>query len=256
MNKFLYLYLVFLLFLVGCAKKEISIETSVPSQLFEERWETMKELSPEPSPFFLEGSLRFGNEEKTQRLSFLFWGNTNIQRFDLLALSSPVMQLYGDSNWTIFYIPKEEKAFYHSDLPSVLSVFEIDFPFRLNELSALLQGSFPIANGEFNYTSTYAQADNYTYVFSKRKETETAAAWTLDMYARPILWRQDGWKVVFTYDEQSFDIRIPEKVEGTHDSGTLFTIFIKDNQQHALYDEQALQLKLPEGISIISLESR
>ncbi len=248
------LLILMFLFISACAKKPDAPEIPpVTENDIPIRWIQLKTDSLEKTPFLIDGSIRAGKEGDTQRANFIMWGNEELPlRLDITAAGSVQAQILEERDQVSIYIPDEENVYLKSDTTSAFRSFGIMFPLSLDEIANFALGRFPIAQESVMYLDAHIsnQEDNIiTYVipFSQKNKYTYYGSWSLDAYARPVLWEQGQWIIEFFYDENS---RKPNKVSGKSTDSTLFTLFISTNNSVDTYESVELELKMPTNTQV------
>ncbi len=273
--KKLHLLSLFLLFFLSACSKQVSptIEGLSPEEAqenetyvdsAEDRWNAMLINIPNAYPFLMEGSLRVGDEDRTQRVNYLLWGNPHKPyRLDLTVASRNAFQAYQDENGVILYIPSKNIAYHYNELKSALDVMQIELPFGLTEVIAFAQGRTAYGLRNLSYTTaTYNEENNsYTYVipFSQKENNALYGTWVIDEFARPILWVGSEWTITFEYEKnktnkdtgETIITQKPNKISGASIDSKVFILFIRENELKSLYDKSELKLELPHDVRAV-----
>ncbi len=248
------LLILIVLFISACAKRSVTPEIPpVTENDIPIRWIQLKTDSLEKTPFLLDGSIRAGKEGNTQRAGFIMWGNEERPlRLDVSAAGIVQAQILEEDKQVSIYIPKEENVYLKSDTTSAFRSFGIKFPLSLEEIANFALGHFPISQESVMYidaTISNQEENIITYVipFSQKNKYSYYGSWSLDAYARPIMWEQGAWTVEFFYDENE---RKPNKISGKNTDSTLFTLFIGENKTVETYESTELELKMPTNTQV------
>ncbi len=277
--KLLFLACTFLT-LVACAKTEPVVQ--VPTVPFseaeaEKRWQDHIDQTPKITPYKAEGSLRFGVEGKTNRVSYILWSNEESPvRLDILSPIGPLALIYeGKIENSLhqddvqFFIPSEKTLYLHQNTIIALNVLGINVPFNLYSFRKIFQGIYPMADEGYYYTNAYplANSDNYMYDVSyniksflgdSNNTIDTAdivdpqmGTWTLDRLARPVQFSFQGWDILFSYKEEN---RNPYKISGKQMNGNIFTLFVNKNSVEERFADESFKINIPEDAKIINLQ--
>ncbi len=269
------------LFLSACADKEITPPTAVDiisltAQQAQEHWDMHIKSTPPLTPFKAEGSLRFGEEGNTNRVTYVLWGNeSNPIRLDILSPFGPLAHIYEGKNPNNinlddvqFFIPSENTMLTHQNTIVALNVLGIDIPFNLLTLRKIFQGTFPLSENGMYFTNAYMYSNSNNYIYDvhynlssmfngasvqldESVENPFMGTWTLDENAKPILFSTQGWEITFAYKDMATN---PYKISGMHENGNVFTIFVNSISVEPSYNEERFKLNIPADARIINLE--
>lgn len=238
----------------------------VPESEADIRWKSFQALSGRPyAPAVLSGSLRFGPVNDTRRVTYLMWGNGGDPlRLDVQAgVGTTVAKVRVSGGEVLVYLPEEGKAYAGLDEPDrALRTMGLPLPLGLADMAAFLEGHYAEALGSPQPQGFQAVADDDGIVYSIRTERGPSEL-TLSPQALPVRWKLPrGWDVRVSYDDAT---RLPRKVEGILPGGTSsaqpekdsyrLILLIKDRQQPLGFPAGELELSLPAGTAIRSLDN-
>lgn len=241
--------------LVACAP-QISVrpESSVPESEAAAVWNSFESYSQvqgaKQEAYRVRGSLRYGKEGDTRRVSLLFWSNGSLPiRLDVMAgVNSLVARLLESPDLFVVYVPNEEKALIHEGSGRIQLNFGKPVPFSLRDFSALMHGRFHEIFGSVKGEGASRTEDgNLRFLLSGGLHPGE-----LDLRADglPVRWAQaDGWSMEITYDDEA--IPLPYKIRLEHPDGYTAILLVKDRERpEAGFTPEQLALDLPQGTDI------
>lgn len=242
--------LVCLLLLGGCASRMMTPHgTPAPAAEAERLWASFtaynEARAAEQGPYRLKGSLRYGDEGDTRRVSYLLWSNGGLPvRLDVLAgINTVAARLFEAPDEFIAYAPGESKAVTHQGRQRVQLNFGKPVPFALRDFAALMRGRFAEVFGPALGTHPELVADGgiaYTL-----EDGFLSGILTLNASGLPIRWEApgDGWLMTIDYDEGTPNL--PYKFRLTR-TGYTALLLVKDREHpEQPFSSAQMNLRLP-----------
>lgn len=222
-------------------------------------WQSYEALSaPQPRPFRVQMSLRYGPEGDTRRVTALLWGNNarNL-RLDVMAgVGVTIANISEQEQHFLLYDPGQQQAYFHQGSQKPLLVMGVPVPLGLGDLSALLQGQYGHVFGS-SYSHAQASAlkgGDMAYMLNGAK---LKGLLTLNAAALPIEWQEKGakgWVMSITYSDDTPPL--PRKLEINHPNGKRAIILVKERDFPAqAFTEENLRLILPEDTPVQPLKA-
>ncbi len=217
------------------------------------RWQKFMEQSQRPdAPFRLSGSLRFGPQNDTSRVTYTLWGNAVPLRLDIQAgMGSVVARMQAGDGLVLTLLPGENKAYLMRDTPaSAMSLLRLPLPLNMADMTLFLRGNFAQALGEPTWSKAVPQTDNlmeYTV-----QSPVLSGILTLDEAGLPRAWQSpDGWKLRVENDEAG----LPLRLDGSFNEDYRLVLLVKERQTPPLFTAEQVDLTLPADTQLYSLES-
>jgi len=253
--------------MMGCAPKT---QLQPPAEMNEpmaastaaERWQAFLQHSSEArTGDTLSGSLRFGTEDETHRVTYLLWSgkahtNTNaihdIIRLDIgTGLGSTVGSMrIADGRMTLV-IPGERKAYTgEASQENLRRLLGLSLPFTIDQLTDFLAGRFFSALDSPVPAGYEIQKDgSFLYHYTQAGRSMLIA---LDALARPVRWEEDkGWKLDIACDESGR----PTKLSGRAESVSGYQrLVLMVKERRAGTSTASLDLDIPMGFTVYSLD--
>ena len=189
------------------------------------------ERGTEQGPYVLKGSLRYGDEGDTRRVSLLLWSNGGLPiRLDVLAgVNTTAARLLEDVHRFVAYAPSESKAIVHNGYQRVQLNFGKPVPFALRDFTALMRGRFLEVFGPARGINPRLRADGgVAYTLT---DGFLEGVLTLNSAGLPVQWDEpgEGWSMTIGYDDES-PLR-PYKFRLTRTGGYSALLLVKDREQ-------------------------
>ena len=249
------LVLLVALVLAACAPQtSIRPESSVAEPEAAAVWNAFESYSKAREmaygPYRIRGSLRYGKEGDTRRVSLLFWSNGPLPiRLDVMAgVNSLVARILEAPELFVVYMPGEEKALVHEGNERVQLNFGKPVPFSLRDFSALMHGRFYDIFGSAEGIQPVRTPEG-TLRFLLRGGLQQGE---LDLRSDglPVRWAQpDGWIMDIKYDDEA--IPLPYKIRLEHPDGYTAILLVKDREQPGTaFAAEQLELDLPPGTDV------
>lgn len=262
--RFLGLAALCLALLTACGKQAqfadpalpLDAATTAAAQTLWQRYEALS--APQPRPFSVQMSLRYGPEGDTRRVTAVLWGNTarNL-RLDVMAgVGVTVANISEQEQHFLLYDPGQQQAYFHQGSQKPLLVLGVPVPLGLGDLSALLQGQYGQVFGT-SYTRAQAAALKNGDMAYRLDDTKLKGLLTLNAAALPIAWQETGTKGwVMSIDYSDDTPPLPRKLEINHPNGKRAIILVKERDFPAqAFTEENLRLILPEDTPVQPLKA-
>ncbi len=247
-----WLFLVTVLLLSACAPQTaIRPESRVAESEAAAVWNAFegysRERGMEQGAYRVRGSLRYGKEGDTRRVSLLFWGNGSLPiRLDVMAgVNSLVARLLEAPEAFVVYMPGEEKALVHEGPERIQLNFGKPVPFSLQDFSALMFGRFrEIFGSAEGVQPSRTPEGNLRF---RLRGGLLQGELDLSPAGLPVRWTQpDGWIMDIGYGDET--VPLPYRIRLEHPDGYTAILLVKDREQpETLFTETQLALELPEG---------
>lgn len=246
MKKFLIIIMAFLC----CACAKITPPSIAPEQeLIQARWDLM-ESGPEPQPYRIQFSLRFGEEGNTRRVTGILWGNDSENlRMDIMAGVGVVVAKISDSgNKFLLYSPRDNKAYVHEGEEKPLLKIGMPLPFNLQMLAALLEGQYARVFGTSYASAEMTNTGNIAYTLDQGPK----GILEVDPEGLPVSWSQGkkGWQMSISPEENS---RIPKSLKFINDDGKRAIVLVKEREKSEAFNHEQMELSIPQGAPILPL---
>lgn len=257
------LLVTFCLLFTACPAKTPSTPTAPPmedaAQIIWETYVTQQNsLTTDTMPFRLSGSLRFGPEEDTRRVTYILWGNDNqVLRLDVQAgVGASAAKVQQGNGGLLIYLPQENTAYLSlEDQAKALETLGIKLPIALNELALFLRGhslhALELAINE--PTPLIPQATVFTEngIQYTLGQSNRQIKLELSPNATPLtLSFKDGWNLSFKLNEQN----ILSRVDGQNAEGYSLLLLIKENQNPQPFSPEQLALIVPRDAMVYMLD--
>ncbi len=225
-------------------------------------WETytteQNTLASDNTPFRLSGSLRFGPEEDTRRVTYILWGNDNqVLRLDVQAgVGASAAKVQQGNGGLLIYLPQENTAYLSlEDQAKALETLGIKLPVALNELALFLRGNslraLELAVNEptpLIPQNAVPTANGIQYTLGQGKNQVKLE---LSLVAKPLsLSFKDGWNLAFKLNDQN----VLSRVDGQNAEGYSLLLLIKENQNPQPYTPEQLALTVPRDALVYMLD--
>ncbi len=246
-----------LLFTACATTTPTPLET--PSQSL---WDTytaeQNALFVEAEPFRLSGSLRFGPEEDTRRVTYILWGNGGHGlRLDVQAgVGASAAKVQLSNAGLLIYLPQENTAYLAMENQAqALETLGIQLPVSLNELALFLRGhslrALEITLDESSPLQPKSALTTPNGVVYTLGSGNKQILLELSPFAKPLsLAFNDGWKLNFRLDEQ----QAISRVDGQNTNGYSLILLIKENQNPQPFSQEQLALAVPRDAMVYLLD--
>lgn len=253
--------------MTGCTPKTLppssaEINGAMTATTAAERWQIFLQRSAEArTGDALSGSLRFGTEDETHRVTYLLWsgqssasGSTisDIIRLDIgTGLGSTVGSMRIADGRMILVIPGERKAYIgEASQENLRRLLGLSLPFSVDQLADFLSGRFFSALDSPVPAGYEIQKDGsilYRYVQAGR-----SMLMVLDAQARPVLWEEGmGWKLDITCDENGRPTKLSGRAKSVSGYQRL-VLMVKERRVGT--STASLELAIPAGFTVYSLD--
>jgi outer membrane biogenesis lipoprotein LolB len=178
------------------------------------RWQSFAKTAAPSGSSVLGGSLRFGPDNDTRRVTYLLWGNADGPlRLDVQAGAGVVVaRARMEEGAVLIHFPQEGKAYIGADAPDkALRALGIPLPLSLAELNAFLQGRYGEALGGPSPESSRPAAQGTGIVYAVRGPRGQSLL-ELSPEALPVGWSVPrAWSVTVRFDPAT---RLPVRIDG------------------------------------------
>lgn len=246
-------FLFCLILLNACVAKQ---DLLVPTQEDQEnRWKLFLENKIDEKPYTLQGSIRFGNSENTNRVNYILWSNGNLPlRLDIMAgVGASIAKIAETKNEITMYFPQEKRAIIMNNFEEINPLISMGMPVPISfkEMSFLLRGGFNqifenISLDLVKAKKAKKEYQRYTYYFSSKKMD---GLMQLDMFGKPIYCEvNDEWIFEISYDKKEhipYKVVIRSKIEDYK-----ATLLVKERSFPTKYDVKDFQFALPNNTEI------
>lgn len=241
--------------LTACAPRtSVSPEAALPETEASAVWSAFEDYGDargaEQGPYRLRGSLRYGKEGDTRRVSLLFWSNGTLPiRLDVMAgVNSLAARLLEDQNLFVAYAPGEEKALVHEGRERIQMNFGKPVPLSLRDFSALMRGRFHEVFGPVRGEKP-SRTEEGNLRFLLRGGLQ-AGELDLTPAGLPVRWAQpDGWIMSIGYGDETPPL--PYRIRLEHPDGYAAILLVKDwERPQTPFTSSQLVLDLPEGTTV------
>ena len=233
------------LLLCSCAGRTLQPADPAAAQ---NRWQAFTQQSNiKSAPFRDSLSMRFGKEGDTRRVTALIWGNGDkTLRLDVLAgVGAVVANIAQKDNHFFIYTPMQRKAYFHEGASSPLLKVGVPLPFDLFSLEALLNGRYTDVFGK-EFVRAAQQGDSIIYTLGAGSGGEL----TLGPDARPAVWKDENWKLLFTLDGTG----LLHRLDLSNNKGGKGIVIVKERDHTSPFGENQMKIQIPEGTKLLPLE--
>lgn len=241
-------FLLFFIFLNACVAKQ---ELLVPTQEDQEkRWQLFLENKIEEKPYALQGSIRFGSSENTNRVNYILWSNGTLPlRLDIMAgVGASIAKIAETQKEITMYFPQENRAIIMDNFGEINPLISMGMPVPIsfNEISFLLRGGFNqifenISLDLVKAKKAKKEYQRYTYYFSSKKMD---GLMQLDVTGKPVYCEvNDEWIFEIFYDKKEqtpYKVIIRSKIEDYK-----AILMVKDRTFPVKYSKSDLKFTLP-----------
>lgn len=256
-----------LFFLTGCPNPQpVYQDTIIPSTAEQTAiWNAFEQSAmQEPHPAVLDGSLRFGPEQDTRRVTYLLWSNGDLPlRLDIMAgMGTTAGQAQVVGQTLLIYLPTEQRAYLGTDAPDKgLAAIGLPLPLNLANLNAFLLGRY--AEGLGNpYLLGALGVGSSGPIFAVKGHGEQSNL-ELSPEGKPLSWSfppssGNGWQIKFSYGEDG----LPRRIDGALPASPLaqreedysFVLLVKTRQAKQTFSQADLHLSIPSGTPVYALD--
>lgn len=251
-----------MLFLVACGQKNAEIVEELPPTPPSEAeamllWESfIKQSTIETKPYAYSGSFRFGYDKDTRRVNYILWGNNEeLLRLDIRAgIGTSIAKIEETDENIKVYLEYEENAHkvMGEDRAQYWHRLGMPFPISFRELSHVLHGQFAkilpqIELEEIEFAEKKSMEEKYLFKFKSSSFSGTLRLNEKGELVECIT--DDFWKITVEYFENApYRVDIVSLADGYK-----AILLIKERKYPDPYKEEALKLRLPEGMSYTKL---
>ncbi len=253
-----------MLALAGCAPRSLppSIAPSAPLTDSDaaERWQDFIRLSAKDRPEeTLSGSLRFGTEEETHRVTYLLWADNapssrsgRAIRLDIgTGLGSTVGRMLFVGDRLTLVLPGERRAYIgEASQENLRRLLGLSLPFGVQQLNDFLAGRFFSALDSPEPEGYEIQKDgNIVYRYRKN---DGSIELELDARAMPVRWQdRHGWKLDIVCDDAGLPSKLSGQAENLSGRPRL-VLLVKERRSGA--SAASFELAIPSGFTVFSLD--
>lgn len=247
-------------------------------------WQSFVQRSSQPAEYkVLSGSLRFGPENDTRRVTYLLWsrsdaddsgmkdghgpagldaadfdpdmpGDTRAIRLEVNAgVGATVAKALFDNGRMLVVLPRDQKAYTGMESTENLRrLMGLPLPFSMNRLNDFLAGRYMSAL-DVPAPERYLSGNDGNIVYRYLSEGRTCEL-ELNAEAFPVRWSMDGrWTLNIAYGDDG----LPHKLDGTMDNGeeTLrMVLLVKERRNADTLPDLSMKLDVPQNVAVYSLD--
>lgn len=242
------LVLLFAFLLCACAKSGPVPETP-EKDLEKARWDLLQ-TNPEPTPYRIQFSLRFGEDGNTRRVTGILWGNDPDQlRLDVMAgVGVTVARISDTPDKFLLYSPRENKAYVHNGTDKPLLKIGMPLPFDLQMLAALLEGQYARVFGTTYSSAEMGKDDCVAYKLDQGPK----GILNVNPEGIPVSWSQgdDGWFMAIMPEENG---RLPKSLKFTNPAGKRAIVLVKERERSEAFNHEQMELTIPANVPELPL---
>ena len=268
-----------LVLLAGCASRS---QMSVAEGEASSRWQTFVERSSEPATYdVLSGSLRFGPEDDTRRVTYLLWSGQRLDpalseeehepagleeaengipdderviRLEVNAgVGANVAKALFENGRMLLVLPRDGKAYAGVESAENLRrLLGLPLPLRMSRLNDLLAGRY-LAALDAPSPERYLSGNDGNIVYCYRKDGHLHEL-ELNAAALPVRWSVEGrWTLDMDYDDNG----LPRRLDGhmaAEDKELRMVLLVKNRESSNSLADGHLELEVPAAFAVYSLD--
>ena len=271
--------LALLALLAGCAPKGEMIRPQSDASI---RWQTFEERSSHNAAYdVLSGSLRFGPEDDTRRVTYLLWSGQNADssldkephepagleeaengmpddgraiRLEVNAgVGANVAKALFENGRMLLVLPRDEKAYAGVESPENLRrLLGLPLPFRMSRLNDFLAGRY-LSALDAPSPERYLTGSDGNIIYQYRSGG-TQYELELNADALPVRWSAGkSWTLDMDYDENALPRRLDGHMEAEGKKLRL-VLLVKGRAPSDSLAPGSLQLDVPAAFAVYSLD--
>ncbi|HJD96202.1 hypothetical protein [Mailhella massiliensis] len=272
--------LILLALLGGCAPRG---QLLVPESEAESRWQAFMQLSSRPAEDdMLSGSLRFGPEGDTRRVTYVLWtrsevdlsaekdghgpagldtadfgsdmpGDARAIRLEVNAgVGANVAKALFDNGRMLVVLPRDQKAYAGVETAENLRrLLGLPLPFSMNRLNDFLAGRY-LSALDVTAPERYLSGDDGNIIYLCRSEGR-ACELELNAEARPVRWSMSGrWTLDIAYGDDALPYKLDGRMEG--EQPLRMVLLVKERRSAGTLPGLSMELEVPQDIAVYSLD--
>ena len=266
--------------LTGCGPKDLPL---TPESDAESRWKTFEQMSSRPVQYeLLSGSLRFGPENDTRRVTYLLWSESNADNDGLLDSHGPagldaadsdpdmpgdtrairlevnagvganVAKALFDNGRMLVVLPRDGKAYTGVEsAENIRRLMGLSLPFSMNALNDFLAGRY-LSALDVPAPERYLTGNDGNIIYRYRSEGRRCEL-ELNAEALPVRWSMNGrWTLNIAYGDDALPYKLDGRTDG--EEPLRMVLLVKERRSASTLPAGNMKLNVPQDVAVYSLD--